>query len=321
MNLPIVGGCACSRVRYEIRSEPLMTGICHCRECQRSGGTESAPNFLVPAAAVALTGKTAFRRYTPTAGTASSTTSARTAVRRSSATAPACPTRSRFARRPSTIPPGSVHSSTSSRPAPSPGRRSRLTSRRSRRCRRWSRRPSMPGDERVTRVPGRETAGCGDARSTRRPRPPGVRRPARPDGAEDVRRRGLPPGRQDVLRRHEGRRRRRSRRGRRLRRGASPSSCSRVRLHGAPAPRDGAADSGGNAEPTEPSVLGCPGCGVRSVPACPEGQGADRFEAGPDTVGQSPRLSAALRSRRGRRPHLPARAPELPRATLPPTPH
>lgn len=63
MKLPIVGGCACGNVRYEIRAEPLMTGVCHCRECQRSGGTESAPNFMVPAAAVNLTGKTAFREY------------------------------------------------------------------------------------------------------------------------------------------------------------------------------------------------------------------------------------------------------------------
>jgi len=68
MKIPFHGGCACGKVRYEVHAEPLMTGICHCRECQRSGGTESAPNFMVPASAVRFTGEAAFREYTADSG-------------------------------------------------------------------------------------------------------------------------------------------------------------------------------------------------------------------------------------------------------------
>mgnify|MGYP006193550841 CR=1 FL=1 len=35
---PIQGGCACGRVRYELRSQPFDTGYCHCRICQRTTG-------------------------------------------------------------------------------------------------------------------------------------------------------------------------------------------------------------------------------------------------------------------------------------------
>lgn len=36
--MKITGGCYCRKVRYEAAGEPLMRGLCHCRECQYISG-------------------------------------------------------------------------------------------------------------------------------------------------------------------------------------------------------------------------------------------------------------------------------------------
>jgi hypothetical protein len=41
----IVGGCLCGGVRYEGEAEPLLTAVCHCRNCQKN--TSSAFSVLV----------------------------------------------------------------------------------------------------------------------------------------------------------------------------------------------------------------------------------------------------------------------------------
>ncbi len=38
VELPLVGGCQCGALRYEIRRAPLMVYNCHCTNCQRIGG-------------------------------------------------------------------------------------------------------------------------------------------------------------------------------------------------------------------------------------------------------------------------------------------
>lgn len=43
--MKIEGGCYCGAVRYEVSSQPVFNGQCHCRECQYiSGGN---PNVCV----------------------------------------------------------------------------------------------------------------------------------------------------------------------------------------------------------------------------------------------------------------------------------
>jgi len=50
----LTGGCACGAVRYECSSEPLFSGHCYCRDCQRSSGAAMASVLLVPKAGVKI---------------------------------------------------------------------------------------------------------------------------------------------------------------------------------------------------------------------------------------------------------------------------
>ena len=48
MSSSLTGGCQCGAVRYECAAEPLFTGNCHCRDCQRSTGSAYVPALAVP---------------------------------------------------------------------------------------------------------------------------------------------------------------------------------------------------------------------------------------------------------------------------------
>ena len=41
------GGCACSRLRYRLRSAPMFVHCCHCKDCQRQTGSAFALNALM----------------------------------------------------------------------------------------------------------------------------------------------------------------------------------------------------------------------------------------------------------------------------------
>jgi hypothetical protein len=50
------GGCLCGAVRYEA-SDPVVTAICHCTNCQKTSGAAYSVNLLFPADKVRFSGK------------------------------------------------------------------------------------------------------------------------------------------------------------------------------------------------------------------------------------------------------------------------
>lgn len=53
--MTMTGGCLCGAIRYEIDGEPLMTGVCHCRNCQKQAGSAFSTLAGVPRAAFRFT--------------------------------------------------------------------------------------------------------------------------------------------------------------------------------------------------------------------------------------------------------------------------
>lgn len=56
MTTHFTGGCMCGAIRYECSAAPIVTGNCHCRDCQQATGSAFAPAILVPSSAVTITG-------------------------------------------------------------------------------------------------------------------------------------------------------------------------------------------------------------------------------------------------------------------------
>ena len=55
--MSMTGKCLCGQARYDVRSEPLATAICHCRHCQRQVGSAFSVIVAVPSGAVELSGE------------------------------------------------------------------------------------------------------------------------------------------------------------------------------------------------------------------------------------------------------------------------
>ena len=54
------GGCACGAIRYECSAEPIMSGNCHCRDCQRGSGSAFNAFLVVPKDALKVTGEATY---------------------------------------------------------------------------------------------------------------------------------------------------------------------------------------------------------------------------------------------------------------------
>ena len=50
------GGCACGALRYRAEGEPLVQGLCHCRNCQRLSGGGHVGFLCFPDEAVTFEG-------------------------------------------------------------------------------------------------------------------------------------------------------------------------------------------------------------------------------------------------------------------------
>ena len=61
----ITGGCLCGAVRYTAASDPVVTRVCWCRDCQFLGAGSATVNVVFPAAAVTISGP--LRDYTSVA--------------------------------------------------------------------------------------------------------------------------------------------------------------------------------------------------------------------------------------------------------------
>src|SRR5262245_22920449 len=55
------GGCACGAVRYEVRGEPTVVGLCHCTDCRKESGSAFLYYADWPISAFSSTGE--YRTY------------------------------------------------------------------------------------------------------------------------------------------------------------------------------------------------------------------------------------------------------------------
>ena len=58
----MTGGCLCGKVRYRADAEPIFTGVCHCKNCQKQAGTAFSIVVAVPKPAFSVVG--ALKTYT-----------------------------------------------------------------------------------------------------------------------------------------------------------------------------------------------------------------------------------------------------------------
>lgn len=54
----MTGGCLCGQVRYSADAEPMFTGVCHCKNCQKQSGAAFSIVVAVPQAALNFQGST-----------------------------------------------------------------------------------------------------------------------------------------------------------------------------------------------------------------------------------------------------------------------
>lgn len=51
------GGCLCGDIRFTLSTEPAVTAICHCRNCQKTAGSAFSVVALAAKGALAISGQ------------------------------------------------------------------------------------------------------------------------------------------------------------------------------------------------------------------------------------------------------------------------
>ena len=51
------GQCLCGDIKYEFPNPPAMTGVCHCKNCQRQAGSAYSTLAGIPSSEFKMTGK------------------------------------------------------------------------------------------------------------------------------------------------------------------------------------------------------------------------------------------------------------------------
>ncbi|MCL4526702.1 MAG: GFA family protein [Gammaproteobacteria bacterium] len=57
MNAKYSGRCLCGEISYSVDIEPVFTGNCHCKDCQRSSGSAFIPAMIFPEEDVVVSGE------------------------------------------------------------------------------------------------------------------------------------------------------------------------------------------------------------------------------------------------------------------------
>ena len=52
----LTGACLCGAVRYTTSADPIRSGVCHCRDCQRFTGSAFGALVSVPKSSLTITG-------------------------------------------------------------------------------------------------------------------------------------------------------------------------------------------------------------------------------------------------------------------------
>ncbi len=60
------GRCSCGAVCYEVAGTPIVTHVCHCRDCQRDTGSAFVVNSVIESAAVSVVHGETEVRFRPT---------------------------------------------------------------------------------------------------------------------------------------------------------------------------------------------------------------------------------------------------------------
>ena len=47
-SLPATGGCQCGALRFRVDKAPLITAVCHCRDCQRMTAAPYSTTAMIP---------------------------------------------------------------------------------------------------------------------------------------------------------------------------------------------------------------------------------------------------------------------------------